>query len=86
MGKLKKTLRQKKLADLHALKNTSSNVTTSSPLTYSLPEERPANKITHAQRSSVQVIDYRTIRRDLYKTLFLTSAIIIAELILFFVI
>ena len=85
MGKLKKTLRQKKLADLHAQKKTSSHSDTSSPLSYSLPEVLATNKITHAQKNTIQAIDYRIIRHDLYKTLFLTSAIIIAELILFFV-
>ncbi|MBI4080599.1 MAG: hypothetical protein HY430_02400 [Candidatus Levybacteria bacterium] len=88
MAKNRKTRKEKKLADLrHTSFVEGRTITASQPtqepprgISYSFSSASPSPLQT---KTSVAAIDYSYVKTDLLKTTLLTSAIIIAELVLF---
>ena len=85
MAKSRKTLKQKQLADLHSQHSQASDVPNVSPISYSLPTTNAPVRLTNQTKSMSSLIDPMVVTHDLRKTLLLTGAIVLAELVLFFV-
>ena len=80
MAKSRKTRHQKEVADL---RRQESPVVSSSVLN----EYRPSSPLpprTSTHTTVIQTSEYKFVQKDLVKTLSITGAIIIAELVLFF--
>lgn len=83
MAKSRKTLRQKKLADLHAQQ--SSPVSFSPPsYSYTSAENTDTSSLSKSEIVSPN-LPLPDIKNDLRKTILLTCGIVVAELVLFFV-
>ncbi len=81
MVKIRKTLQQKKLADLHQTSQHVQKKEFTSQLVYTLPNSTNINNTSISQNSFF----FPEIKKDLKKTLILTSLIIVAEILLFII-